>query len=142
MEKILVSACLLGTPCRYDGKSKPNLGVIELKSKYHIIPVCPEQMGGLSTPRLPSEICGETVKRIDGVDVTAQYKKGALEVLRIAQENGCSKAILKAKSPACSSSLVYDGTFTNTLVSGLGICARLLIENGIKVVDEEHLTDL
>lgn len=142
MKKILVSACLLGVPCRYDGKSKPNSDVIALGNEYELIPVCPECLGGLSTPRLPAEIQGERVIRIDGVDVTMEYNLGAEKALEIAKSNGVSIAVLKSKSPSCSKGQIYDGTYTRTLVNGKGITACLLERNDIKVIDENELEKL
>lgn len=142
MEKILVSACLLGTPCRYDGKSKPVNSVINLKSKYELIPVCAEVLGGLPTPRIGAEIVKDRVLRADGVDVTENYKNGAQEVLKIARKNNCKIAILKSKSPSCGKNGVYDGTFTRTLINKNGILADLLIKNGICVLDETEIEKL
>lgn len=142
MEKIVVSACLLGEACRYDGKSKPNSDIIELGKKYELIPICTEVMGGLPIPRLPSERAGDRVLRVDGADVTREYKKGAEASLKIAIENKCALAILKARSPACGSNFIYDGTFTGTLTCGNGVCAELFIKNGIRVIDEEHLKEI
>ena len=136
MENILVSACLLGVSCRYDGKSKPNEKIIALKDKYNLIPVCPEIMGGLPTPRIPSEICGEKVISENGTDVTKQYRKGAEETLRLAKIFDCKMAILKEKSPSCGYGRIYDGTFSKVLTDGNGITAELLIENGIKILGE------
>lgn len=140
--KILVSACLLGIPCRYDGKSKPNEKVISLKEKYEIIPACPECLGGLTTPRPPAEISGARVIRCDGKDVTDEYNLGAQKALEIARENDIKIAVLKSKSPSCSNKEIYDGTHTRKLISGKGITARLLIKNGIKVIDEGELDSL
>jgi uncharacterized protein YbbK (DUF523 family) len=142
MEKILVSACLLGTPCRYDGKSKPVNSVINLKSKYELIPVCAEVLGGLPTPRIGAEIVKDRVLRADGVDVTENYKNGAQKVLEIARQNNCKIAILKSKSPSCGKNGVYDGTFTRTLINKNGILADLLIKNGICVLDETEIEKL
>ena len=139
MEKILVSACLLGIPCRYDGKSKPVSGVIELKNKYELIPVCAEELGGLPTPRIGAEIVGSRVLRADGADVTLEYHKGAEAVLEIARENDCKIAILKSKSPSCGKNGVYDGTFTRTLINKNGILTDLLIKNGIQVLCETEI---
>lgn len=139
MEKILVSACLLGAPCRYDGKSKPDARVLTLASRYELIPVCAEELGGLKTPRTPAEIVGERVINRDGIDVTAEYVLGASKVLEIARENGCKIAILKSKSPSCGHGEVYDGSFTRTLKAGNGICAEVLIKNGILVINEEEI---
>ena len=142
MEKILVSACLLGTPCRYDGKSKPINSVINLKNKYELIPVCAEVLGGLPTPRIGAEIVGDRVLRADGVDVTENYQQGAKRVLEIARKNNCKIAILKSKSPSCGKNGVYDGTFTRTLINKNGILADLLISNGIRVLDETEIEKL
>lgn len=146
MEKIIVSACLLGESCRFDGKSKPNAEVIALKEKYTLIPVCAEVLGGLPTPRLPSEIQlkgkERCVVRIDGKDVTPEYTKGALRVFEIAKENDCKIAVLKARSPSCGKGFVYDGTYTRSLTEGNGICAELLMDNGILVIDETELNKI
>ena len=140
--KILVSACLLGTPCRYDGKSKPCNEVISLGEKYELIPVCPETLGGLSTPRPPAEIKGDSVIRIDGVDVTNEYNLGAEKSLKIAKLHNIKVAVLKEKSPSCSNNQVYDGTYSRRLINGLGITAKLLIKNGINVLNEQELNKL
>ena len=142
MKKILVSACLLGIPCRYDGKSNPNQEIISLKEKFELIPICPEVLGRLPTPRIPAEIQGERVVRSDGVDVTLEYTEGAKKALEIAKEKDCDLAILKAKSPSCGNREIYDGTYTKTLTEGNGICARLLMENGIFVIDETEMEKL
>ena len=139
MENILVSACLLGVACRYDGKRKPNEAVIALKEKYNPIPVCPEIMGGLPTPRLPSEIRGETDIMENGEDVTDKYSKGAEETLRLARLFGCGKAVLKEKSPSCGSGRIYDGTFSKTLTEGNGVTAGMLLANGIRVAGETEI---
>lgn len=142
MENILVSACLLGVSCRYDGKSKPNENVISLKDRYNIIPVCPEIMGGLPTPRKASEIQGCQVVMGDGTNVTKEYRKGAEEVLRLCRLFGCKRAVLKEKSPSCGCGKVYDGTFSGKLIDGNGITAKLLIENGIEVFGETGIMNL
>lgn len=139
MEKIIVSACLLGIPCRYDGKSKPVNEVISLQEKYELIPICAETLGGLPIPRVPAEIVGNNVIRKDGVDVTYEYNKGANEVLRIAIQNGCTKAILKAKSPSCGKGQIYDGTYSGVLTEGNGVLTDLLIKNNIKVYTETEI---
>jgi uncharacterized protein YbbK (DUF523 family) len=138
--KILVSACLLGEPCRYDGKSKPCDAVRALGKRHILIPICPEVMGGLPTPRVPAEIQpdGHVVNR-DGADVSAHYEKGAQVALNLAHENGCTLAILKEKSPSCGNREVYDGSFSGTLIAGQGICAHLLEANGIRVIGESEI---
>lgn len=142
MKHILVSACLLGVSCRYDGKSKPISEVIALKDKYNIIPVCAEVMGGLSTPRVPCEIINGRVINRDGEDKTEEYRRGAEEVLRLARLFDCDTAVLKARSPSCGCGEVYDGSFTEALTEGDGITASLLKANGIKVLNEEQITEL
>lgn len=142
MGKILVSACLLGISCRYDGKSKPVDAVIALKDKYELIPVCAEVLGGLPTPRIGAEIVGNKVLRRDGYDVTYEYHKGASEALKIAIKNDCKIAILKSKSPSCGKGKIYDGTFKRVLTDGNGVLANLLIENGIKVLSETEIDNL
>lgn len=137
--KILVSACLLGVPCRYDAKSKPDERVIALSKKHELIPVCAEVLGGLETPRIPAEIVGDKVLRRDGVDVTREYHSGAQCVLDIAIQNGCKIAILKSKSPSCGKGKIYDGTYTKTLKDGNGICADLLMKNNITVLTEREI---
>ncbi len=140
--KILVSACLLGQPCRYDGKSKPCEAVISLKEKHTLIPVCPEELGGLKTPRIPAEINDDKVVRQDGVDVTAEYNRGAEITLKIAKDNSIDIAILKSKSPSCSNSQIYDGTFKRKLKDGKGITTRLLEKNSIRIINENELEKL
>lgn len=142
MEKIIVSECLLGSPCRYDGLSKPCDEVIALSEKYELIPICPEVMGGLPTPRIPAEIKNGEVIRKDGVNVTENYKIGAEKSLKIAKENDCKIAILKSKSPSCGCGLVYDGTYSKVLVEGNGITADLFIKNEVKVINESEIHKL
>ena len=144
-ERILVSACLLGVPCRYDGKSVPCEDVIRLKERAQLVPVCPEQLGGLATPRTPAERRGEAVVTRDGRDVTAQYRRGAQEALHLARLFGCTRAILKSKSPSCGCDLIYDGSFSGRLIPGAGVTAQLLRENGVEVrtetdADQKHKT--
>lgn len=139
---ILVSGCLLGIACRYDGKSKPYAPVIELTDKYNLIPFCPEVIGGLPTPRPPAEIVGNKVLNLECMDVTEQYKKGAQEALHIAKLYKCKYAILKEKSPSCGSGLIHNGKFDGGLTSGDGITARLLKKNGIIVLGESEIGNL
>ena len=142
MENLLISACLLGVSCRYDGKSKPASGVTELMEKYNLIPVCAEIMGGLSTPRPPAEIVGDKVLTESGKDVTAEYIKGAKEVLRLGKIFGCKKALLKERSPSCGSGIIHNGKFDGGLVSGFGKTAKLLLENNIEVFGESQIDEL
>lgn len=136
MSNILVSACLLGINCKYNGKNNQNEKVLKLGDKHMLIPVCPEQLGGLTTPREPSERCGDRVINKLGADVTENYIRGAEEALKIAKLFGCKKAVLKEKSPSCGMGKIYDGAFSGTLVEGDGVTVRLLCENGIEVIGE------
>ena len=138
---ILVSACLLGVCCRYDGESKPCEEVIALRDQFTMIPICPEVDGGLSTPRIPSERVGDKVMMKDGRDVTENYRSGAEAALERARLFGCNVAILKARSPSCGSGRVYDGSFTGTLIDGDGVAAELLNKNGIKIFSEEEIAE-
>lgn len=142
MKYIIVSACLLGASCRYDGKSKPVKEVIALKEKYKLIPVCAEIMGGLPTPRIPCEIKNGRAINKNGEDKTAEYVKGAEEVLRLARLFGCDTAVLKARSPSCGNGEIHDGSFSGRMISGDGICAELLKANGIKIFNETQISDI
>lgn len=142
MDKLLVSACLLGKPCRYDGKAKRNEAVCALGERYELVPVCPECDGGLPTPRTPSERQGERVVMQDGTDVTAQYQKGAQYALSVCKREGCKAAILKERSPSCGSGEIYDGSFTKTLTARDGVTAELLKNNNITVFGESNLAAL
>lgn len=139
---ILVSACLLGIRCRYDGDSNFCPQLETLLQHHHLIPVCAEQLGGLPTPRIPAERRGETVVTRDGRDVTTQFTAGAQEVLRLAKIYRCEMAILKARSPSCGHGTIYDGTFTHTVTEGDGVTAALLREHGIPVYTEHDLKTL
>lgn len=139
---ILVSACLLGVCCRYDGKSVPNERVIALKDDFTLIPVCPEIFGGLPTPRPPAERTGNLVVTLEGNDVTDRYLRGAREVLRLAGVFECRIAVLKERSPACGCGKVYDGTFSKTLTDGDGVTAQLLKTRGIDVFGESQIDKL
>ena len=139
--RVLVSACLLGVNCRYNGVPKEDTAVKELLNREDItlIPVCSEQLGGLPTPRTPSERKGEFVVSSEGEDRTEAFTKGAEEALRIAKLYGCEAAVLKERSPSCGNKEVYDGSFTGTLVPGEGVAAELLRKNGVKVFGESEI---
>lgn len=139
---ILVSACLLGVCCRYDGESKPCADVIKLREKYTLVPICPEVDGGLPTPRIPSERVGDRVLMRDGRDVTENYRSGAEQALRKAEAFGCGYAILKARSPSCGKGRIYDGSFSGKLTERDGVTAELLQKCGIVVLTEEELEKL
>ena len=133
---IIVSACLAGYRCRYDGKIVPDAEIVALVKAGKAIPVCPEMMGGLPCPRIPSERTADDSRVItkEGGDVTEAFRTGAEETLRMARLYGCTQAILKAKSPSCGVGQIYDGTFSGTLRTGFGVTAQLLRENGIAVL--------
>jgi len=135
----IVSACLAGINCRYDGKNSANEKVIALVRKGKAIPVCPEQLGGMPTPRENMELGGGRVFSASGKDETAQMKAGAEETLKIAKLVGAKEAIFKARSPSCGKGRVYDGSFSGKLVEGNGIVTELLQKNGIRVLTEEEL---
>jgi len=141
-EKILVSACLLGLSCRFDGCSKPCDKVIALGERYELVPICPEIFGGLPTPRTPSEIVGDRVVMSNGVDVTSEYKRGAYEAVRLCQLFDIRLALLKARSPSCGSGKIYDGSFSGRLTDGDGITAGELKKIGVRVLSEEELDSL
>ncbi len=135
----LCSACLLGIRCRYDGKSKPNKKVLNLADEEILIPVCPEQLGGLPTPRVAAEQKDGKVVTKNGDDVTDNFERGAQQVLELAKIYGCKEVILKQRSPSCGYGQIYDGTFSGTIIKGDGITAKLLKENGISIETEEDL---
>lgn len=140
--KILISACLLGCRCRYDGGSKPHPVAARLAEHHELVPVCPEQLGGLPTPRPPAERRGDRVVTAAGVDVTEQYCRGAEEALRLCKVTGCQAAVLKERSPSCGSGAVYDGTFSGTLTAGDGVTAAALKAAGIPVYGESLTNEL
>ncbi|MDE0683158.1 MAG: DUF523 domain-containing protein [Candidatus Poribacteria bacterium] len=141
--KVVISACLLGVRCRYDGGDSRNELAIKQKDTYQLIPVCPEEAGGLLTPRPPAEIVGgdgddvldgkAKVIDVDGTDVTAAYLKGAHHALQVVQSHSATQVILKARSPSCGCGDIYDGTFSGTLTTGDGVTTALLKRHGITV---------
>lgn len=137
--KYLVSACLIGDNCKYNGGNNKNTKVIEFLKDKEYIKVCPEVLGGLNTPRIPSEINGNKVINKEGIDVTDYFLKGAYKVLEIAKNNHCTHAIFKSKSPSCGNNLIYNGEFNNTLINGDGITTKILKENGIVVINCDDL---
>ncbi len=150
--RILISACLLGLDCRYNGEGKLHEECLKLKEKHALVPVCPEQLGGLPTPRAASEIIdgdGASVlkglSRVmdgEGVDETAGFIKGAHETLKLYKALDCELAVLKARSPSCGCGKIYDGTFSKGLKDGNGVTVELLQANGIKVLTEEDIENL
>jgi len=137
-KKLLISACLIGDRCRYDGRSKPHPKIESIREKFDLFPVCPEVLGGLKTPRLPCEMRENRVIRKDGQDLTTSYLTGAETVLNLAKKENISLALLKEKSPSCGKNFIYDGTFSKKLISGMGVCAKLLSENKIEIFSEEE----
>jgi uncharacterized protein YbbK (DUF523 family) len=149
----LISACLLGIRCTWDGTDKyRNERAIEFLKGATLIPVCPEQLGGLKTPRPPQEIQGGSgedvldgrrkVKNVNGEDVTQEFIRGAKETLKIAKLFKISHFIGKSGSPSCGHGQIYDGTFSNKWVDGDGVTTALLKRNGIEVISEEDLRRL
>lgn len=141
-EHVLVSACLLGVCCRYDGGSNQMEGLQELMERCVLVPVCPEQLGGLSTPRAPAERQGSQVVTKDGRDVTRAYEKGAGEALKLYRLYGCSKALLKERSPSCGCGMIYDGSFQGRRVPGDGVTAKLLKSQGARIFGESQWREL
>lgn len=139
---LLISACLLGVDCKYSGGNNYCPGVEALGRRYALVPVCPEQDGGLPTPRPPAERLGDRVVNDQGQDVTAQYRHGAALALETARHHGCTCALLKERSPSCGCGGIYDGSFTHTVIPGRGVTAQLLAENGITVLGESQLEAL
>lgn len=139
-EPVLISACLLGEPCRFDGRSSNNEQLKQALQDKQLIPVCPEVAGGLPIPRPAAEILGNRVVREDGTDVTHYFEAGAQDCLESGVAQGATFAILKSRSPACGCGQVYDGSFTKNLIPGDGIFTRSLKEAGIQCFsDEDYL---
>jgi uncharacterized protein YbbK (DUF523 family) len=139
MPALLVSACLLGTCCNHEAGHSRRPAVEALAATHRLVPICPEVCGGLATPRPGAELVGERVVNVDGDDVTAAYARGARAAVELALATGATRAVLKARSPSCGSTELYDGTFSHTLRSGEGITAAALRAAGIEVVSEEDL---
>ena len=138
--KIMVSACLAGENCKYNGGNNRNERVLQLMRDHDVITVCPEQMGGLPTPRVPAEIRDGVVTARDGRIVDREFRSGAEKCLEIALREEPDLVVLQSRSPSCGVKQRYDGTFTGTLVEGAGVTARLLMDSGFRVVDVEDLT--
>ena len=140
--RILVSACLLGVKCRYDGKEKLNEAVAVLAAKHELVPFCPEIYGGLPTPRDPAEIRGDRVYTCKGNDVTAEYEKGAEMALKVAQMLKCDCALLQDRSPSCGIGLVHNGLFDGGLVEGDGKTAELMRKAGRRLVRASQVDEI
>ena len=149
VKKVLISACLLGVKCRHNGRDSKSEEVMERFEGGELIPVCPEQLGGLSTPRPPAEIVGgdgsavldgsASVITVDGEDKTREFLSGAHQTLEIAKSHNATHAVLKSKSPSCGCGRIYDGTFTGELGDGDGVTAALLRRQGIQVMTEADI---
>jgi len=139
---ILISACLLGVNCRYNGTGGSIDELEELKECACLIPACPEILGGLPTPRPPAEITGDKVITCEGGDVTGPYHRGAQEALKLAKLFSARIAIMKERSPSCGAGEIYDGTFTHTRIPGDGIASALLKQNGIEVYGESRISEV
>lgn len=141
-EPLLISACLLGENCKYNGGNNYIAEVELLRERYTLLPVCPEQDGGLPTPRESSERLGDRVISKGGGDVTAFFLRGAQHARDTACAHGCTRALLKERSPSCGCGAIYDGTFTGTVVEGDGVTAQLLQQHGITVYGENRIQEL
>ncbi|MDY5441734.1 MAG: 2-thiouracil desulfurase family protein [Candidatus Enteromonas sp.] len=139
MEKILISACLIGDPTRYDGGSNRIPELEELMHFFDLVPFCPEMEGGLKCPRKPAEIRGNGVFTLEGTDVTSYYNEGASKAYALCRYLGIRTAILKENSPACGTHTIHNGLFNGGTVSGMGICAQFLKAHGIRVISEEEI---
>ena len=144
MKTLLISACLLGEKCKYNGgdNALPEKTLSALRGQYRLVPVCPEVAGGLSIPRAPAERRGERVVTRDGRDVSAQYRSGAAIAVRLARENACGAALLKERSPSCGSGQIYDGSFTHTVIPADGTAAEALKAVGVAVYGESEIEKL
>ena len=140
--RLIVSACLLGENCKYNGSNNKNPAVLALQKDFDIVAVCPETFGGLRSPREPSEIRGGRVYSKSGADVTAQFVSGAEKTLYIAEECGARLAVLKERSPSCGCGEIYDGSFTGALTEGNGVAAEMLLKCGIRIFGESSVAEL
>ena len=143
-EPLLISACLLGVNCKYNGGNNALAAKIiaALEERYCLVPVCPERDGGLPTPRVPCERQGDRVLTRTGEDVTEAFRRGADLALEAAREKGCRRALLKERSPSCGSDRIYDGSFTGTMIPGDGVAAQTLKENGLAIIGETEVNSL
>ncbi|MBQ9719262.1 MAG: DUF523 domain-containing protein [Oscillospiraceae bacterium] len=139
---LIVSECLAGVPCRMDGKAKLVPGIKALVDAGEAVTACPEVLGGLLTPRAPSERLpdGRVVNKL-GEDVTAAFVRGAERAMEICRANGCNGAVLKSRSPSCGKDAIYDGSFTGTCVAGNGVFAQMLLDAGVPVMTEKEFEE-
>jgi uncharacterized protein YbbK (DUF523 family) len=136
--RLIISACLCGQLCRYDGAKLEHPRLEALAASGLAVPVCPELLGGLPTPRTPCELIRGRACTADGRDLTDMFMAGASRVLEIARAHGIRTAILKERSPSCATSRIYDGSFSGRLIPGMGLTAALLHRNGFKLLNEDH----
>ena len=141
-EKLLISACLLGRNCKYNGGNNYTPLVEALKARYDLVPVCPECFGGLPIPHEPSERVGDKVLSKSGEDVTEPFRRGAEKTLAAAIQQGVTRAVPKERSPSCGCGSIYDGTFTGTVVPGNGVAAELLLSRGVVIYGESRIGEL
>ena len=141
-EKLLISSCLLGNNVKYNGKNNYVEGIEKLKDLYDLVIICPEVMGGLSIPRIPSEIINNGVINKEGTNVTLEFTKGAEIALELVKKYKIKKALLKDGSPSCGSSYIYDGTFKGNRIKGYGITVRALLKENVKVFTENEWKEL
>ena len=142
MQKILVSACLVGEKTNYKGQGNYTPEIEQLKEKYDLVLFCPEVEGGLPTPREPSEIKGSQVIHKSGKNVTREFEKGANKALALCKYLGITKAVLKENSPSCGTHMIHNGFFMDRLIPGMGVTARVLKEHGIEVYSEKEIDKL
>lgn len=140
--RVLVSACLLGVNCRYNGEGGELEALKELMDLAELVPVCPEILGGLPTPRVPAERRGDRVINRDGADVTAAYARGAREVARLAELYRARRALFKERSPSCGAGEIYDGSFQHRRIPGDGVAAALLKQCGLQIYGESRIWEL
>lgn len=137
--KIMVSACLMGENCKYNGGNNLNEKVLDYVKGHEVISICPEVMGGLPTPRIPAEIVNGTVTTKDGRNVDTEFRTGARTALEIAKENQVDLVVLQSRSPSCGPKQIYDGSFSGQKIEGQGVFAKLLTKNGFQIIDVEDL---
>jgi len=136
--RFAVSACLAGFRCRYDGKYQGHPLIESLFAKGYVLPVCPEILGGMDTPRIPCEQQGALIMNKNGQDCTTSFLVGAAKAFILIKQAGCQGAILKSRSPSCGVDFVYDGSFTKKLIRGDGVFAALLRQGSIPLYTEEN----
>ena len=139
--KIMVSACLLGENCKYNGGNNQNPELLRLVSEHAVIPVCPEVQGGLPTPRVPAEIVNGIIINREGISVNDAFRKGAQKALEIAMQEKPDLIILQSRSPSCGVKEIYDGTFSGKLIPGQGVFAEMALQAGFRVMDIEDIKE-